>query len=153
MGDSATHRTRRPRSATGLGVVLILIGVLALLNMARGLVGYFASAEDGGIASRAPIGEYLLLASMETLVPAGVGILSVVGAVGVFLGRRWGRILATGVGAATVFAGVLLTLPAIVEWGMPGSFALLLLPAAFVAVLLGGFVLYAALANRAYFSQ
>jgi hypothetical protein len=138
---------------TGLGVVLIVIGVLALLNVARGLVGYFASAEDGGIASQAPIGEYLLLAPAETLVPAGVGMFSVIAGVGVFLDRSWGRILAIGVGAATVLAGVLLTLPAIVEWGVPGSFAMLLLPAAFIAFVLGGYVLYAALANRAYLSQ
>ena len=138
---------------TALGVVLMVIGVLAVLNVARGLVGYFASAEDGGIASEIPIGEYLLLASRETLVPAGVGVLSVIAGVGAFLGRRWAWVIAIVVGAATVLAGVLLTLPAIVEWGVPGSFALLLLPAALGSFLLGGYVLYAALANRANLSQ
>jgi hypothetical protein len=138
---------------TGLGVVLIVIAVLATLNVARGLVGYFASAQDGGIASQVPIGEYLLLVATETLVPAGVGILSIMAAIGVFRGRRWAQLLAIGIGAVCVLGGVLLTLPAIVERDMPGSFALLLLPAAFVAFLLGGYVLYAALANRAYFTQ
>lgn len=138
---------------TGLGVVLIVVAVLALLNVARGLVGYFESAQYGGLASRVPVGEYLLLVAGETLVPAGVGVLAVSAAVGVFLGRRWGRILAIGVGGVCVLVGVLLTVPTIVEWGMPGSFALLLLPFAFVAFLVGGYVLYAALANGAYFSR
>ena len=125
---------RRPRSVSGLGVVLILIAVLALLNVARGLVGRF-------------------LVEATILMPAGVGILSLIAAVGVFRGRRWSQILAIGVGVASLSGGVLLSLPMIVEWGHPGSFAVLLLPIAFLAFLIGGYVLYAAFVNRAYFSQ
>jgi hypothetical protein len=127
---------RRPRSVTGQGVVLIVIAVLALLNLARGLVGEFLLADPG-----------------QTLVPAGVGILSLIAAVRVFRGRRWSQILAIGVGAASLLGGVMLSLPMIVEWGMPGSFAVLLLPFAFVAFLIGAYVLYAALVNRPYFHQ
>jgi len=132
MDEAQGPGMRRPRSVTGLGVVLIVIAVLALLNTARGLVSYFQSADYG---------------------TAGAGILSVIAAVGVFRGRRWGQILAIGVGAASLLSGVMLSLPTIVEWGMPGSFALLLLPFASVAFLVGAYVLYAALVNKAYFRR
>ncbi len=153
MGESARPRVGRPPSVTRLGIVLIVVALLALLNMARGLVGYFQSADDGGIATQVSLGEFLLVAPEQTLVPAGIGTLSGIGAVGVFRGRRWSRILAIGVGAASVLGGVMLSLPAILEWGVPGSFALLLLPAAVVAFLIGAYVLYAAHVNRAYFRQ
>jgi hypothetical protein len=153
MGGTARAGIGRPRRVTGLGVMLIVIAVLALLNMARGLVGYFQSADDGGIATQVSVGEFLLVAPDQTLVPAGIGVFSSIAAVGVFRGRRWSQILAIGVGAASLLGGVMLTMPAIAEWGVPGSFALLLLPAAFVAFLIGAYVLYAALANRAWFSQ
>jgi len=153
MGESAKSRIGRPRSVTGLGVVLIVIGVLALLNMARGLVGYFQSAAADGIATEVSLGEFLLVAPEQTLVPAAVGIIAGIACLGVLRGHRWGQILAIGVGAATLLGGVRLLVPAIVEWGVPGSFSILLLPPAFVAFLVGAYVLYAALVNRSYFSQ
>lgn len=143
----------RPRTVMGLGVVLVVVAALALLNGAREVVGYFQSADDGGIATQLSVGEFLLVAAAQTMVPAGIGILSAIAAVGVFRGRRWGQILAIGIGAASLLGGVMLSLPAIVEWGVPGSFAVLLLPAAFVAFLIGAYVLYAAFVYRAYLSR
>jgi hypothetical protein len=126
---------------------------LALLNVARGLLGLFQSADDGGIASQMAVGEFLLVAPEQVLVPATLGIGSGIAGVAVLGGRGWSQILAIAVGVACIVVGVLLTLPAIAEWGVPGSFALLLLPAAAVAFLVGAYVLYAAVANRAYFRQ
>jgi hypothetical protein len=143
----------RPRSVTALGVVLILIALLALLNVARGLVGYFESAGYGGIATRVSVAEFVVTASDQILVPAAIGIGSALASTGVFRGRRWGQVLAICVGSAILLVGAMLTLPTIVEWGVPGSFALLLLPGALIAFLVGGYVLYAAFVNRAYFSQ
>jgi hypothetical protein len=131
--------------------MLIVIAVLTLLYMARGLVGYFQSADVGGIATQISIGEFLLEAPEQILVPAAVGILSGISAVGVFRGRRSGQILAIGVGAAYLIGGVILLVPAVVEWGVPGSFAILLVPPGIVALLAGVFIVYAAVAHRAYF--
>jgi uncharacterized membrane protein (UPF0136 family) len=131
--------------------MLIVIAVLTLLNTARGLVGYFQSAADSGIATQISVGEFLLEAPEQILVPAVVGILSGIAAVGVFRGRRWSQILAIGVGAASLLGGVMLLLPAIVEWGVPGSFAILFIPPGIVALLVGAFIVYAAVAYRAYF--
>lgn len=134
-----------------MGVMLVVTAVLALLNTARGLVGYFQSADVGGIANQISVGEFLLEAPEQTLVPAVVGIVSGIAAVGVFRARRWGQILAIGVGAASLLGGVMLLLPLIVEWGVPGSFAILLVPPGIVALLAGAFIVYTAVANRAYF--
>jgi uncharacterized membrane protein (UPF0136 family) len=150
MSERMEAGAGRPRSVTGLGAALILIAVLALLNVARGLVGYFQSDVDG-IATRFSLGEFLFQVPEQTLVPAVVGILAAIAAIGVFRARRWGLALAVGVGMACLVGGVLLTWPTIAEWGLPGSFALLLLPAAFVAFATGAYVLYAALGNRAFF--
>ncbi len=131
-----------------MGVTLIVIAALTLLNTARGFVSYFPSADDGGIVPQISVLEFLLDAPEQTLVPAVVGILSAIAAVGVFRGRRWGQILAIGVGAASVLGGVMLLLPLIAEWGPPGSFAILLVPPGIVALLAGAFIVYTAVAYR-----
>ena len=125
-------------------VVLIVIAVLTLLRAAVSFVGY----DDGGTA---PLSEFLLGQPEQTLLPPAFGVLAGIAAVGVLRGRRWGAILTIAVGTATILGGVILLWIAIIEHGVPGSFAVLFVPPGIAALLAGAFILYAALANQAYF--
>lgn len=147
MGASARSVGRRPRSISGLVVALIVIAALTLLQAAVRMIGY-PSADDGSVA---PLSEFLLGQPEQTLLPPAIGLLAGIAAVGVLRGRRWGAILAIAVGTATILGGVILLWVAIVELGVPGSFAVLFVPPGIVALLAGAFILYAALANQAYF--
>ena len=133
--------------------MLVVVAALAILNTARSVVGYLPVAGDGGPAAPFSITEFLLTTPEQTLAPALVGLFSAVAAGGVFRARHWSIVLVIGVGVAMLMGGVLLALPSIVEWGVLGSFALLLLPAGLLAVLIGMYLVYAALANRAYLSR
>lgn len=141
---------RRPASVTALGVLLILIAALLLFSAVRGVLGYFESAQYGGVATRMSLAEYLLERPQETLLPPFIGLVAAIAGVGVFRGRRWARPLAVGVGVAAIVGGVFLLLIVLSELGLPGSFAMLFLPPGLLAILIGGFVVYAALANGAY---
>lgn len=140
----------RPASVTALGMVLIVIAVLLLLSAARGIVGYFESAEYGGVATRVSLAEYLLERPQDTLLPPLIGVMAAIAAVGAFRGRGWARPLSVAVGAAVILGGAFLLFIVVAEWGLPGSFAVLFLPPGLLAVLIGGFVVWAALANGAY---
>lgn len=143
---------RRPASVTALGMVLIVIAVLLLLNTARGIAGYFESAEFGGVATQMSLAEYLVERPQDTLLPPVVGVVAAVAAVGVFRGRAWARPLSVAVGVIVILGGAFLLLIVASEWGVPGSFAILFLPPGLLAVLIGAFVVWAALKNAAHLS-
>jgi len=86
----------------------------------------------------------------QLAIPPFIGLVAAIAGVGVFRGRQWARPLAVGVGVATILGGVFLLLIVLSELGLPGSFAMLFLPPGLLAILIGGFVVYAALANGAY---
>ncbi|MGZ8476002.1 MAG: hypothetical protein ACXWWQ_07280 [Candidatus Limnocylindria bacterium] len=141
---------RRPASATALGIVLILVAALLLLSAVRYIPGYFETAELEGVATRMSLAEYLLERPLEILVPPFIGLLAAVAGIGVFGGRRWARPLAVVVGVATMLGGVFLLVVVLSELGVPGSFAMLFLPPGILALLIGAYVVYAALTNEAY---
>lgn len=141
----------RPRSVTQLAAVLSVVSVLAILLVVLSLIGYFGSAAEDGVATRMSLGAFLLDSPEATLIPAGFGIAAGIAAIGVARCRRWGQILAVGVGVVCLLVGMRLLAPAIAEWDMPGSFAVLSLPPAFVAFGVGAYVLYSARINRPFF--
>ena len=144
---------RRPASVTALGFLLILIAALLLFNAARNVLSYFESAEYEGVATRMSLAEYLLERPQETLLPPLIGVMAAIGGVGAFRGRRWTRPVAVAVGVATVLGGAFLVMIALSELGIPGSFAMLFLPPAVLAVAMGAFIVYAALVNGAYLNR
>ncbi|MEP7083028.1 MAG: hypothetical protein ABI841_08675 [Chloroflexota bacterium] len=144
---------RPPRSVIGLWAMLIVISALLLLSAARSILGYFESAQYDGVATRMSLVEYLLERPQDTLLPPFVGLMAAIAAAGVFGGRRWARPLAAAVGVATILGGAFLLLVVLSELGLPGSFAILFLPPALLALLVGAFVVYAALRNAAYLSR
>lgn len=140
----------RPASVTALGILLILIAALLLVGAARNVLGYFESAQFEGVATRMSLLEYLTERPQETLLPPFIGLMAAIAGIGVFAGRRWARPLAVAVGVATILGGVFLLLVVLSELGIPGSFAMLFLPPGILAVLIGSYVVYAALTNGAY---
>jgi len=140
----------RPGSVTALGIVLILTAAVLLLSLMRYVPGYFEVAQLEDVGTRRSLLEYLLERPQDTLLPPLIGLASAIAAVGVFGGRRWARPLAIAVGLTILAGGVLLLLIAVSGLGAPGSFAVLIFPPAILALLIGGFVVYAALRNAAY---
>jgi hypothetical protein len=141
---------RRPKSVTALGILLTVIAALLLLSAARGIVGYFESAEYGGVATQLSLVEHLLVRPQDTLLPPLIGLMAAIAAVGVFQRRAWARPLSVAVGVAVILGGAFLLFIVVAEWGLPGSFAVLFLPPGLLAVLIGAFVVWASLANAAY---
>ena len=140
----------RPASVTALGIVLILLAALLLLSLMRYIPGYFEIAALEDAATRRSLLEYLMERPEDTLLPPLIGLASAIAAVGVFRGRGWAGWLAIAVGLAILAGGVLLLFIAVSGLGAPGSFAVLIFPPAILALLIGGFVVYAALRNAAY---
>ena len=140
----------RPASVTALGILLVLIAALLLVSGARNVLGYFESAQFDGVATRMSLASYLLERPQETLLPPFIGLMAAIAGIGVFGGRRWARPLAVAVGVAIILGGLFLLLVVLSELGIPGSFAMLFLPPGILAVLIGLFVVYAALSNAAY---
>ena len=137
----------RSRSAIALGVVLFLIALLFLAYAGVILASYLAVPGDvGGIAS---LVELLMQAPTQVLVPSAIGIAAGIAGIGVLRARRWGAVLAIGVGLALILGGVVLLWVVFSELGLPGSFAVLFLPPAAVALVVGTFVLWAARATAA----
>jgi len=138
----------RSRSAIALGVVLFLIALLFLAYAGVILASYLAVSGDvGGIAS---LVELLMQAPTQVLVPSAIGIAAGIAGIGVLRARRWGAVLAIGVGLALILGGVVLLWVVFSELGLPGSFAVLFLPPAAVALVVGTFVLWAARATEAH---
>ena len=135
-----------------MGLVLLVLALFSILAVGLSVLQYVQSSEYGGIATQVPPLEYFPRAP-EVLIPAALGITAALGAVGVLRGHRWGRILAVGLGAAINLGGLFALANLVREWGMPGSFAVLSVPPAIVAFLVGGFVVYVALRNAAYLSR
>ncbi len=140
----------RPASVTALGILLSIIAALLLFGGVRTLLGYFESAQFDGVATRMSLGEYLFERPQETLLLPLIGVAAAIAGVGVFRGRRWARLLAVAVGVAMILGGAFLLLMVLSELGVPGSFAILFLPPGILAVLIGGYVVWAALAHSAY---
>jgi len=133
------------RSAIALGVVLFLISLLFLAYAGLILASYLAVPGDvGGIAS---LVELLMQAPTQVLVPSAIGIAAGIAGIGVLRDRRWGAVLAIGVGLALILGGVVLLWVVLSELGLPGSFVVLFLPPAAVALVVGTFVLWAARAT------
>ena len=151
MSRDSQAGTGRPGSATALGIVLFLIALLFVAYAGLTVVSNLQNPGDGG-GGIASLVELLLLAPAQVLVPSAIGIAAGVGGVGVLRARRWGAVLAIGVGLALILGGVFLLWVVISELGIPGSFAVLFLPPAAVALIVGTFVLWAALANRPHLS-
>ena len=150
MSRDSQAGTGRPGSATALGIVLFLIALLFVAYAGLTVVSNLQNPGGGG--GIALLVELLLLAPAQVLVPSAIGIAAGVGGVGVLRARRWGAVLAIGVGLALILGGVFLLWVVISELGIPGSFAVLFLPPAAVALIVGTFVLWAALANRPHLS-
>lgn len=130
----------------------MVLALLSDLALALSVLQYVQSSDYGGIATRVPSLEYFTGAP-EVLIPAALGTAAALGAVGVFRGRRWGRVLAIGLGAFIILGGLFLLGNLVREWGMPGSFAVFSVPPAILAFLIGGFVVWTALRNAAYLSR
>jgi hypothetical protein len=135
MDEVERARTRRPRTVTWLGGVLTLIGLGAMALLAASAAARSFALNDA------------------TWVAGGFAIASPLAAVGVLAARRFGLYLALAVGAAVVVGGAILLWRAVAEWSLPGSFAVLLLPPAAIALVVGGFVLIAAFGKRAHFTR
>ena len=149
MGREGRPGTGRPRSVTALGIVLIVLALLFLLYVGLSIVSTLQNPGDGG-GDVASLLELMLEAPGQVLVPSVIGIAAGFGGIGVLRQRRWSVVLAIGVGLALLLGGVVLLWVVISELGLPGSFAVLFLPPAAVALIAGTFVLWAALATRAH---
>lgn len=149
MGREGRVGTGRPRSVTALGVVLIVLALLLLLYVGISVVGTLQNPGDGG-GDVASLVELMLETPAQVLVPSAIGIAAGIGGIGALRRRRWSAVLAIGVGMALLLGGVVLLWVVISELGLPGSFAVLFLPPAAVALIVGTFVLWAALATRTH---
>lgn len=146
MSDADQPVTTRP-SVIALGIILIIIALLFLLWLGITVAGNLQTPGSTEGASVSLV-DLLVSAPAQILVPLAIGIAAGIGGIGVLRARRWGAILAIGVGLALLAGGIILLWVVISELGIPGSFAMLFLPPAAVALIVGTFVLWAALATR-----
>lgn len=149
MGREGRAGTGRPRSVTALGIVLIVLALLFLSYVGLSVVSTLQDPGDGG-GDVASLVELMLEAPAQILVPSAIGIAAGSAGIGVLRARRWGAVLAIGVGLALIMGGVVLLWVVFSELGLPGSFAVLFLPTAAVALVVGTFVLWAARATAAH---
>ncbi|HEX7224736.1 MAG TPA: hypothetical protein VF367_04065 [Candidatus Limnocylindria bacterium] len=140
--------TARPARITGAAVLLSVVVLLAVAYVIRGVLGYF---DQGAIGTRMPFPQFLVSAPNQVAVPITVAGLAGAATVGILRRRAWGRLLALAIAVAFLGSGLLLTIEAIRGWGVAGSFAVLVVPLALVALLCGGFVMWATWSTRAHF--
>ncbi len=138
---------------TGAVLVLGIVAALTLFWAVRSVLGYFESADFGGIATLMPIHEFILDAPEQVILPLGLGVLAGTAGIGVWQGRPWGRAVAAIVAAVILLGAVLMTVSVVVEWGLPGSFAVLLIPPTIVALAGGGYIAWALLTSPTYFDR
>jgi hypothetical protein len=142
----------RPGRVTVAAVVLILVAVLTVLIGWLGVVGYFGSFQGGGVATPTTL-ELVVGAIVQASIPLGLALAAGAAASGLMRGRSWGRTLAIAIGALFLVGGLALAWSALREWGLPGSFSALLAPPAVVALVVGGYVAYAAATSGSYFTD
>jgi hypothetical protein len=143
----------RPARVRYASLTLIVVAALALVFAGLSVRGYFESAQYEGIATRMTFAEFVVDAPDQILVPIGLALAAGTAAVGMFRRREWGRIVAVAVGVAIGIGGVMLLVTALREWGLPGSYSVLLVPPGVVATLVGSFIAVACLTTASFFSE
>ncbi|MGQ0607542.1 MAG: hypothetical protein ACT4OQ_03650 [Chloroflexota bacterium] len=134
---------------------MMVLATLGLLSATLYIAGYFDAANFGGARYRPSFSEYIVGVPLwqSPVTTILVGLAAGVAGMGLLNGRGWSQILAIGIGSLSVAAAVALFGNAIAGWSQPGSFAVLLLPPAVVALLLGTLVLHGIATTRTYFGQ
>jgi hypothetical protein len=141
----------RPARVTG-AIVLLTIGALgAFLWAVLSVLGYVESGRYDGIATRMSFVEYIIDMPDQILIPLGVALASAGAALGVVRRRQWGRRLAIGLALAMALTGLVLLFRAVLEWNLPGSFAILLVPPGLILLLSGASLAYAMISAPGYF--
>ncbi len=153
VGHAGDADRARPARVTGAVLVLGIAAALSLVWAVRSVLGYFESTEYGGIATLMPIHEFILDAPEQVILPLGLAVLAGTASLGVWQGRPWGRALAAIVTAIILLGAVLLTVGVVVEWGLPGSFAVLLIPPIIVMLVVGGYIVWTLLTSSTYFDR
>jgi hypothetical protein len=136
----APNGIRRPRGVAVVASVLIGLGVVATVVAAMGAVTSSASG-------------YAWMTIVLVLLPATFAAVAVAAGFGMLAGARWGWQLGLVAAAAVLAGGAWLVITALMEWSLPGSFAVLRLAPAAVAFLVGGSLAYGLISKRAYFAD
>jgi hypothetical protein len=153
-GSQAERPMRsRPTRVTIAAIVLIAVAGLAFLYGSVGFLSYFGSFQEYGSATGTTAVEFVTGALAQALIPVAIALVAGTAAIGLLRGTRWGAALTIAASIVFLVGGLALLYGAMREWGLPGSFAVLYLPPAVVAILVGAYVGLATLTSGSYFAD